>query len=102
MSEEHANTDVRQMVREIRAAVIPMVDNIHKDVHGVRREFRDAIEKSQTALLDKLSVIQAKVDRLVPSGDVVTEQDKALMAASLARMETVIAQAKALDEMTPA
>ena len=79
-----------------------LLNNVHLDVHGIRRDFRDAIEKSQTALLDKLSVIQAKVDRLVPSGDVVTEQDKALMAASLARMETVIAQAKALDEMTPA
>lgn len=102
MSDDHAGAEreVRRAVREIHAAVIPMVDNIHRDVHHVRQDFREAIERSETAVLNKLSLLEAKIDKLTPSGDVVTEADKSLMAASLAKFRGVIDKAKALDEMT--
>lgn len=67
MSEEHASNEVRDMVREIRAAVIPMLDNVHKDVHGIRRDFRRAVAESQTALMNRLSLLEAKIDAIVPA-----------------------------------
>jgi len=80
-----------------------LLNNVHADVHHIRRDFRDAIEKSQTAIMNRLSLIEAKVDRLTPApgGEIVTDQDKALMAESLVRMGKVVAAANALDELTP-
>lgn len=86
----------KHSLRELRE----LLENVHLDVHGIRRQFIDTIEKSQTALMNRLSLLSAKIDKLTPSGDAVTEADKALMAASLVRMQSVIAKAKALDEMT--
>lgn len=102
MSDDHAGAEreLRRAVREIHSAVIPMVDNVHKDVHGIRRDFRDATERSQTAIMNRLSLIEAKVDR-ISGGEVVTDADKALMAASVTQMRKVVEAAKALDEMTP-
>lgn len=109
MSEEHAggNRELRQALREIRAAVIPMVDNIHRDVHGIRRDFRDAIERSQAALLNKLSLIDAKLDKIGTGG--VTPEDQARIDALMADGAKIVADVKALagtlksvDEQTTA
>lgn len=86
--------------------------NIHLDVHGIRKQFLDAlkenqkavlnaVEHSQSALMMRLDLIEKAIAKIsVPSGEAVTAADKALMAASLVRMQGIVAKAKALDEMT--
>lgn len=91
---------ILQGIRDIHSAVIPMVDNIHRDVHHIRGDFRDAVEKSQTAIMNRLSLMDAKLDRIT-SGEVVTEADKALARDIRDTARAIKTSVKALDDKTP-
>jgi len=97
MAEEHlgGERELRRLLREIHAAVIPMVDNVHKDVHGIRRDFRGAVEKSQTALLNRLSLIEAKIDKLGTGG--LSPEDKAALADLVTEGERITRKVEALN-----
>jgi hypothetical protein len=84
MDRDRHNTD--ELVLNL---IVKGLENVHADVHGIRGQIRGDI-----------AALSAKIDKLTPSGDVVTESDKALMAASIVRLQALSAKAKALDEMT--
>lgn len=78
--------------------------NIHLDVHGIRKQVLDAIEKSQTAILNRLTAhltrIEAKIDKLTPApGGTV---DTGALATAAKAAGTAIAESEAaIDEGKP-
>jgi len=72
-----------------------LLNNVHLDVHGIRRDFRDAIEKSQTALLNRLSLIGAKIDAIGTGG--LSPEDKAALADLVTEGERITRKVEALN-----
>jgi len=69
--------------------------NIHKDVHNLRKDIRDAIEKSQTAIMNRLSLIAAKIDGIGAGG--ISPEDKAALDALAVEGEAVTLKAERLN-----
>lgn len=69
--------------------------NIHLDVHGLRRDIRNAIEKSQTALMNRLSLIEAKIDKIGTGG--ATPEDAAALAALATEGEAIAVRLEVLN-----
>lgn len=96
MSEDHAAGDreARQLLREIRAAVVPMVDNIHRDVHGIRRDFRDATERGTTAVMNRLSAAVAELSAKI--GTAITPAEIAALDALAVEGEHLVVKLETL------
>lgn len=71
--------------------------NIHLDVHNLRKDIREAIEKSQTALLNKLSLIASKIDGIGSGG--ITPEEIAQLAALAAEGEAIVIRLEKLNAL---
>ena len=69
--------------------------NIHLDVHNLRKDMRDAVAKSQTAIMNRLSLVEAKVDKIGTGG--LSPEDKAALAELATEGERVTLKAEALN-----
>lgn len=97
------NAPVR-IPRKRRKPPYNSLKNIHLDVHGLRKDIREAIEKSQTAIMNQLSLISSKIDGIGGGGgdgEVVTEADKTLAREIRDAASAIMATVNAIDDQTP-
>ena len=73
-----------------------LLESIHADVHGIRGDLLSAIEKSQTAIMNRLSLIEAKIGNL----DGITAEDLARIDALTKEGARLVTILKGVDAQT--